>query len=248
MAIHSGDVPGPVTPASGHGGFSEDQDGPDTGQSPPNTASPGAPLVIVASAGTLPTLRQMVAVGWTGPIVVVGTVREAQHVLESWAGESSAGANGSDHDVPGAGEVAHDPVPYDRPAPVRSVPDTPDPRPTTVATGAVRDLHEIGGTAGEDLGFRLDQDRHLLVCGYRECALTPLEFGVLEALAEAPGEVRQFGQLTRRVWGMAHVGDGGQVHAVIRRVRRKLDLVHAPASVMAVRGVGFRLVAQPAIG
>lgn len=101
------------------------------------------------------------------------------------------------------------------------------------------------GTGSSDrLGITLDPDRQRVSNGSRSCSLTPLEFGVLTMLAQEPGRVQRFADLTDRVWGMPHVGDGGQVHAVIRRVRRKLASVHAEVDILAVRGVGFRLVAR----
>lgn len=176
------------------------------------TAPTGPPLVVVVSPRTAEVLREIVAAGWSGPVLVVGTVHEAQQVVES--------------------------------QPVETQPTQDRPRPEPVRRAAPYPQQPQATT----LGLELDPHRQLLVCGHHECALTPLEFGVLEALAEHPGEVRRFADLTRRVWGSAHVGDGGQVHAVIGRVRRKLDLVHAPVDLLAVRGVGFRLVAREGAG
>lgn len=171
--------------------------------------------MVVASQHTLQALREIVAAGWTGPVLVVGTVDEAVQVVE-------------------ANPTEDQPAPAPAPAAAAAYPQQvrpvvrPEPRPVR-------------------LDLTLDRNRQLLVSRGGECALTPLEFGVLEALAEHPGQVRRFEDLSRRVWGSAHVGDCGQMHAVIRRVRRKLELVAAPVDLLAVRGVGFRLVAHPVL-
>ena len=171
----------------------------------PDRTDAAPPLVVVVSQRTVEVLRDIVSGGWTGPVVVVGSVREAQQVVES------------------------------HPTPAPTTPGPPLPRRVWQAQPAVE---------GAVPALALDRNRQLLVCEGRECALTPLEFGVLDALTEQVGEVRRFADLTRRVWGSAHVGDGGQVHAVVRRVRRKLELVGAPVDLLAVRGVGFRLVGR----
>lgn len=94
--------------------------------------------------------------------------------------------------------------------------------------------------------LRLDADRRVVLHAHRTQALTPLEFGVLETLLARPGQVVRFAELTRTVWGTTFTGDCSHLHAVIRRLRRKLDGVQAPADVVAVRGVGFRLARRGA--
>lgn len=90
-------------------------------------------------------------------------------------------------------------------------------------------------------GLVVDPDRRKVVHAGQERTLTPLEFGVLEVLAQRPGQVRRFAELTRLVWGTTFTGDSAHLHAVVRRLRRKLEGVRAPVELAAVRGVGFRL-------
>lgn len=101
------------------------------------------------------------------------------------------------------------------------------------------------GAAPPTLPIELDPDRQVVVHGRHEAHLTPLEFGLLEALAVVPGQVRRFPDLVREVWGTSHLGDGAQVHSVVKRLRRKLEDLRAPVDLEAVRGVGFRLVGRP---
>lgn len=96
-------------------------------------------------------------------------------------------------------------------------------------------------------GLRLDPDQRRIVHGDHDTTLTPLEFGVLELLMQAPGQVLRFDELTRLVWGTAFTGDSAHLHAVVGRLRRKLEAVRAPVELAAVRGVGFRLTGQVAV-
>lgn len=113
---------------------------------------------------------------------------------------------------------------------------------------AQRDVEEAGAPEaagavprrGRDV--RLVEDRRAVAVGTTEVSLTPLEYGVLATLLRARGRVRSFEDLSREVWGTSHVGDGAQVHAVVKRLRRKLGGVEAPVRIEVVRGVGFRAV------
>lgn len=92
------------------------------------------------------------------------------------------------------------------------------------------------------IDLHLVEDRRAVAVGTTEVSLTPLEYGVLATLLRARGRVRSFEDLSREVWGTSHVGDGAQVHAVVKRLRRKLGGVEAPVRIEVVRGVGFRAV------
>lgn len=94
-------------------------------------------------------------------------------------------------------------------------------------------------------GLVLDPDRRKIVHAGHDRTLTPLEFGVLEVLMQRPGQVHRFSELTRLVWGTTFTGDSAHLHAVVRRLRRKLEGVRAQVELVAVRGVGFRLTGLP---
>jgi DNA-binding response OmpR family regulator len=66
--------------------------------------------------------------------------------------------------------------------------------------------------------------------------LTPLEFRLLAAFVEHPGQVLSRGQLMELVWGDAY-GAGDQVKIYVGFLRRKLG---APELIETVRGFGYR--------
>lgn len=84
--------------------------------------------------------------------------------------------------------------------------------------------------------------------GGHSVRLTPLEFALLQTLISEQGRVWSFPELSSRVWATGFVGDGAQVRAVVKRLRRKLAEAQAPVLVETVRGAGFRLAARPGPG
>ncbi|MGC4897234.1 winged helix-turn-helix domain-containing protein [Micromonospora sp. DT31] len=93
--------------------------------------------------------------------------------------------------------------------------------------------------AGPDLA--VDSDRRVLRWRDREIGLTPLEHDLLLCLVGTPGQVWTYARLHRAVWGNDHLGRGSDIHSVVRRIRHKLRRLGGPATIHAVRGVGFRL-------
>lgn len=151
-------------------------------------------MVVVLSEVTAAHVSQLIASGWPGSVMVVGSVAEAREALE----------------------------------------------------GQQPPAEPVGESAGLDLrAMRLDGDARRVVNPPESADLTPLEFGVLETLVAEPGRIKTFADLTSAVWGTSYTGDCSHLHAVIRRLRTKLETVHAPVAVAAVRGVGFRLAPVP---
>ncbi|MGE0029445.1 MAG: winged helix-turn-helix domain-containing protein [Thermoleophilia bacterium] len=73
-------------------------------------------------------------------------------------------------------------------------------------------------------------------------ALTRLEFDLLVALAERPGEVLTKDDLLRRVWGYAGRARTRTVDSHASRLRRSLYAAGAPGpTVVNVWGIGYRL-------
>lgn len=224
---HDATPAGNATPA-GHAGSPGNAGGATRpGSSPaPSGRSPWARLVVVLSESTVEHLGRLARSGWTGTVVAVGSVEEAQEVLaqdqRSTQGSTQGSAQGSAQGEGPRSVAATHPGPHGRTA---------------------------GATPAEEAGtpavLRLDRDRRRAVHGPRSCPLTPLEFGVLDVLLIRPGQVRTAEDLTRTVWGTAHTGDSAHLHAVVRRLRRKLRGIESPLELVAVRGIGFRL-APPA--
>jgi DNA-binding response OmpR family regulator len=76
----------------------------------------------------------------------------------------------------------------------------------------------------------------------RPLPLTKTELDLLAVLAGAPGRVFSRGQLVARVWGQGHALTERTVDSHVKLLRRKLEGVGAPASlVTSVHGVGFKL-------
>lgn len=133
------------------------------------------------------------------------------------------------------------------------------PSPTRPAPGASADAGPgapVGGTprllaavtGSEPLvraAFQVRVAERSVCVGDRTVRLTPLEFGMLRVLGSEPRRVWSFEELSRAVWSTGLVGDGAQVRAVVKRLRRKLIDAEAPVVIETVRSAGFRLVDRP---
>lgn len=183
------------------------------------------------------TITREVSVGMTepsgAPLVVVLGPRTAEQVLQL----ARSGWTGPVFVVGSVEEAKALLDPGEAPA-VRSGHRSTTPHP--VPAGGSDDQDGLGLEEGHDR-LRLDPDRRRAVSAGRAQALTPLEFGMLETLMATPGRVHRYAELTRTVWGTSYTGDAASVHAVARRLRRKLEQLGTPTRVEAVRGVGFRL-------
>jgi DNA-binding response OmpR family regulator len=82
--------------------------------------------------------------------------------------------------------------------------------------------------------------------GEAEIALTPKEFAVLYALARRAGQVVSKAELLEEAWDFAYDGDPSIVEVYISALRRKIDAPFGRASLVTVRGAGYRLDAQDA--
>jgi two-component system, OmpR family, response regulator len=90
-------------------------------------------------------------------------------------------------------------------------------------------------------GLHLDLGAHAARYGDREIALTPTEFRLLAALAEAPGAVVRRATLVAAGWPDGAVVNENTLDAYIARIRRKLRDAGAPEAIETVRGAGYRL-------
>lgn len=99
--------------------------------------------------------------------------------------------------------------------------------------------------AGEDIchgPIRMNPDRHEAEVSGRRLSLTPKEYALLKALAEAGGRVLTHAALLERVWGKAHRNDVEYLRVAIRALRLKIE--DDPARPILIRnepGVGYRL-------
>lgn len=80
---------------------------------------------------------------------------------------------------------------------------------------------------------------HRVYCGKEELALTPTEYKLLEAIAQAKGRVLSRNDLLEIVWGMDYYGETRTVDVHIKRLRDKLK--SCAEIIETVKGVGYRL-------
>ena len=99
-------------------------------------------------------------------------------------------------------------------------------------------------TAGD---LEIDPGAHTVICAGRTVDLSPREFDLLLLLATQPEKVFSTEDILAQVWGAEFVGQPQVVYVHIRWLRQKLesDPDH-PTRILTVRGVGYKLIQQPA--
>ena len=80
--------------------------------------------------------------------------------------------------------------------------------------------------------------------GEHELALTAREFDLLAELARSSPNVVSKTGLLERVWGAEFEGDPNVVEVYVGYLRRKIDVPYGRASLVTVRGMGYRLDAE----
>ena len=103
---------------------------------------------------------------------------------------------------------------------------------------------------GSSESFRLGdlaihyEDRQVTVAG-RPVQLTATEYELLRALSVNAGRILTYDSLLRQVWARRKSGDHRVVHALVKRLRRKLDDdAVRPTYIFTVRQVGYRMPKQ----
>jgi len=106
-----------------------------------------------------------------------------------------------------------------------------------------RSVTPAGGplTAGN---LELDHSRHGARVGDSELTLTPTEFRLLEMLVRAGGALVPHLQLARAGWPAEADPDLLWLKPHLARLRAKVEAAGGPA-ILAVRGVGYRVAADP---
>lgn len=90
-------------------------------------------------------------------------------------------------------------------------------------------------------GLRIDPHARRVWVGDQEVGLTTKEFDVLALLSEDRGAVVTRERLMDEVWDSNWYGSTKTLDVTVGRLRQKLEESKAPARVVTVRGVGFRL-------
>jgi two-component system phosphate regulon response regulator PhoB len=92
--------------------------------------------------------------------------------------------------------------------------------------------------------LEVDPDSHQVFVNGIEIHVSALEMRLLLHLLEVPGRVRYRRQLLTEVWGYHPEVSSRTLDTHVKRLRHKL--AGAGACIHTVRGVGYRIVAQPA--
>jgi len=109
--------------------------------------------------------------------------------------------------------------------------------------GPVSDRAGAGG--GLTLGaLRLEPGRHEARVGDTGLSLTPTEYRILEALVRAGGDLVPHHRLARAGWPAEADPDLLWLKPHLARLRSKVRAAGGP-DVVAVRGVGYRMAAEP---
>jgi len=94
--------------------------------------------------------------------------------------------------------------------------------------------------------LRLDPAAHRAWRGDTELTLSAREFALLELFMRHPGETLSRLQILNGGWDMAFESRSNIVDVYMRYLREKIDRPFGRASLETVRGVGYRLVEDPA--
>lgn len=108
-------------------------------------------------------------------------------------------------------------------------------------SGAGHPLASPEQQATPEPGLRIDPHARRVWVGDQEVALTTKEFDVLALLSEDRGAVVTRERLMDEVWDSNWYGSTKTLDVTVGRLRQKLEESKAPARVVTVRGVGFRL-------
>ncbi len=120
------------------------------------------------------------------------------------------------------------------------------PREVVLRAQAILRRSGVEDAAGGPVSFgdgrlTIDEARHEVTVDGAQIELTATEFGLLSALAGAPGRVYSRAELLNRVRGY-EIASERTVDSHIRNLRRKIEFDPAhPALVETVLGVGYRL-------
>jgi two-component system OmpR family response regulator len=93
--------------------------------------------------------------------------------------------------------------------------------------------------------LRLDPATRAVTRGEAEIALSAKEFALLEAFMRRPGEVLSRLQLLEHAWDYEYENRSNIVDVYVRYLREKIDRPFGTETIETVRGVGYRLRAQP---
>ena len=93
--------------------------------------------------------------------------------------------------------------------------------------------------------LRLDPASHTAWRGDQELVLSAKEFSLLELFMRRPGLTLSRTQLLDGAWDMAFESRSNVIDVYVRYLREKIDRPFGRDSIETIRGVGYRLRAEP---
>jgi len=109
---------------------------------------------------------------------------------------------------------------------------------------ALRRRDSIGASKLDVGGLQIDLTRHEITAGGKELRLSRTEFDLLRLLAENATRIVPRAEIMDSIWGSLSYIDSNIVDQYVSYVRKKLDAVQSPVSIVTARGVGFQLIAM----
>lgn len=91
--------------------------------------------------------------------------------------------------------------------------------------------------------LKVDFEKHLVFVGNEEVHLTPIEFKLIEMLAQNPGKVMTHKQMIKEIWGNCGESEAQSLRVFMANLRRKIEVNSSqPRYILTEVGVGYRLV------
>ncbi|QOQ38045.1 response regulator transcription factor [Trueperella pecoris] len=111
----------------------------------------------------------------------------------------------------------------------------------------VRDVEEHSAellVAGE---VEMDVDAHVVRVAGEPVSMPLREFELLELFMHNRDRVLTRSQILDRIWGLDYIGDTKTLDVHVKRIRSKIETDPTnPALLLTVRGLGYKLVSNPA--
>ncbi|MFG6286047.1 response regulator [Actinotignum schaalii] len=110
------------------------------------------------------------------------------------------------------------------------------------STGAADDVDEDVLRVGR---VEMDTDKHEVYVGGELISMPLREFELLELFLRNPDRVLTRPQILDRIWGLDYMGDTKTLDVHVKRIRSKIEVdPSAPAALVTVRGLGYKLVSE----
>ena len=116
--------------------------------------------------------------------------------------------------------------------------------PSAAAAGGGTSIQAVSNAADDSLfsaNLELDKNAHIVRTPYGEVFLNPKEYDLLELLLSSPGHLFPREEIVERVWHQRYISSSRTLDVHVRKLRIKLEQIHAEMLLQTVRGVGYRL-------